>query len=220
MKSTAEIPREALELRYNSSGFLPDIGLHRRGGLFYQESSYSHFWLLGALLVGAVVMALLPWHTRADVGGELKYWIAGIFAFGGICGVVPHFIRNARGHNITVDPKNQTLCIASGDFSGKLSWQQIMGLQICRQKVRGDSEMNGYQLNLVWTDAGGTVRRHCLLKHAVGRFVFRLGRRYESLFGFTLIDHTRDSQPGGAANGSQPIRSETNRTSSAAGSRR
>lgn len=31
---------------------------------------------------------------------------------------------------------------------------------------------------------------------------------------------TRKGEPGGAANGSQPIRSETNRTSSAAGSRR
>ena len=195
MESTAEIPCEALDIHYNSSGFLPDIGLHRRGDLFCQESSYSHFWLLGVMLAGAVVMALLPWHTRADVGGELKYWIAGIFVFGGICGVVPHFIRNACGQNVTIHPKNKTLCITSSDFNGKLSWEQIMGLQLCRQRVLGNSEMNGYQLNLVWTDARGNVRRHCLLKHSIRGFVFRLGKRYESLFSFKLIDHTRGSQP-------------------------
>ena len=37
--------------------------------------------------------------------------------------------------------------------------------------------------------------------------------------GFWKIDE-KNAEPGGAANGSQPIRSETNRTSSAAGSRR
>ena len=74
-----------------------------------------------------------------------------------------------------------------------LSWQQIIGLQICRQKVQGDSEMNGYQLNLAWSDPSGNVKRHCLLKHAIRGFVSRLARRYESLFGFTLIDHSRNN---------------------------
>ena len=180
---------------YTSSGFLPDVGLHRHGDLFHQESSYSHFWFVGFMLVAALVTALLPWHTMADVGGKLKYWIAGFFVFGGICGFVPYFIRNACGQNITIDAKNKTLCITSNDLIERLFWQQIMGLQICRQKVAGNSEMNGYQLNLVWKDADGTMRRHCLLKHAVRAFVYRLGRRYESLFGFALIDHTRGSQP-------------------------
>jgi hypothetical protein len=47
----------------------------------------------------------------------------------------------------------------------------------------------------------------------------------ESLFvvdpkAIEFLENARKSEPGGAANGSQPIRSETNRTSSAAGSRR
>jgi hypothetical protein len=220
MNPTAEIPREALSVHHNSSGFLPQVGLHRRGDLFRQESSYSHFWLSGVLLACAVVLALLPWHTRANVGGELKYWVAGILVFGCVCSVVPYFIRNAWGQTITIDPKKQTLCITTDDFSRKLTWEQVIGLQICRRKVPRDSEMNGYQLNLVWRDAEGAVRRHCLLQHSLRGFAVRLARRYESLFAFRLIDHTRKSQPDGAASGSQPIRPETNRTSLAAGSRR
>lgn len=76
----SEIPQEALDLNYNSGGFLPDVGLYRRGDIFYQETSRSHHWLFGIMLVGAVIVALLPWHTRAVMGG-LKYWIAGILVF-------------------------------------------------------------------------------------------------------------------------------------------
>ena len=194
MTPATDIPREALNIRYNSSGVLPQVGLHRCHGMFYQESSYSHFWFFGTMLAVAVVILLLPWDTKASVG-KLKYWIAGFCFLGAICGVVPYFIRNVCGQVITIDPKNKSLCITSNDFSGKISWQQIMGLQICVQKIPGDSEMNGYQLNLVWMDVGGTVKRHCLRKHAARGFVVRLGRRYESLFAFTLIDHTRNSQP-------------------------
>lgn len=193
MKSKSEIPQEALDLDYNSGGFLPDVGIYRCGDTFCHGPAHSHWWLLGIMLVGAIVMALLPWHTKAAVG-DLKYWIAGMFLVGGICDIVFHLIRNASGQQVTVDPKNETLSIASRAFSVKLCWRQILALQVCRQKVRGNSEMNGYQLNLVWLDADGTVKRHCLLKHVIRRFVFGLGHRYESLFGFTLIDHTRSTQ--------------------------
>ncbi|MCX6924196.1 MAG: hypothetical protein NT154_13440 [Verrucomicrobia bacterium] len=45
-------------------------------------------------------------------------------------------------------------------------------------------------LSYVWRESDGTVRRHCLLKHAIKGLARRLGRRYESLFEFPLIDHT------------------------------
>ena len=47
--------------------------------------------------------------------------------------------------------------------------------------------------------------------------VIRLVRRYESLFGFAVIDHTRPRQPDGAPNRSQPVCSDTSQTSLAAG---
>ena len=173
--------------------------------MFCHGPSRSHFWLLGVLLTGAVVVALLPWHTKAVVG-DLKYWIAGMFLFAGFCDIAGHLIQYAVRQQVSIDPKNKTVSITDGGFNLKLSWEQVIGLQICRQKVPGNSELNGYQLNLVWRDPDGTVRRRCLLKHAIRGFVAGLGRRYEALFGFMLMDHTCDSQAKGAANGGQPIR--------------
>lgn len=215
MSAMSEIPQEALDLHYNSEGFLPNVGLYRRGDMFCQETSKSHYWLFGIMVVGAVIVALLPWHTRAVVG-ELKYWIASMLAFGGLCVAAGDLIRSAVTQHVSIDTKNKTVAIVGEDFDRKLSWEQIIRLQICRQKVPGNSDMNGYQLNLVWKEANGIVQRRCLLKHPVRAFVFRLGRRYESLFGFALIDHTRPCQDGAADRG-QPSGSETSRIPRAAG---
>jgi hypothetical protein len=162
--------------------------------MFHQEASHSHRWLFGIMVVGAVGVALLPWHTRAVVG-ELKYWIAGMLLLGGFCDVAGSLIRGAVTQHISIDAKNKTVAIVGEGFNRKLSWEQVIGLQVCRQKVPGNSGLNGYQLNLVWKEADGVVRRRCLLKHSIRAFVFRLGRRYESRFGFALLDHTRPNQP-------------------------
>jgi len=183
------IPTQALHLNYNSAGFLPDIGLYQRGSMFLHGPSRSHFWSLGILLIAALIVASLPWHTRAAVG-ELKYWIAGMLLFGGLCDIIGTFIQSRFRQQVAIDPKNKTVAIAGSDLTCKLAWTQIVGLQICRQEVAGNSDMNGYQLILVWREADGVVRRHCLLKHAVKAFVVRLARRYESLFGFTVLDYT------------------------------
>jgi hypothetical protein len=193
MAAMSEIPQEALDLKCNSGGFLPDVGFYQRGDMFYQETSKAHRWMFGIMVVGAAIIALLPWHTRAIVG-ELKYWIAAMLVFGGLCDVAGSLIRSAVTQHISIDAKNKTMVIVSEGYERKLSWEQVMGLQICRQKVPGNSEMNGYQLNLVWKEADGVVRRRCLLQHSIRAFVFRLGRRYQFLFGFSLIDHTRPSQ--------------------------
>lgn len=190
MQSSIEIPREPLAVHHNSGGFLPDISLHQRGEVFYHGVSNSHFWFLGFTSVAALVLALLPWHTKVPVGGELKYWFAGMSVLAGLIDVVGSFIAQSFRQDVTIDRKNKTLSISGNDLSAKLSWENILGIQICRQKDPENSEMNGYQLNLVWKDAKGTVKRHCLYKHAIKGFVLRLGRRYESLFGFTLFDHT------------------------------
>jgi hypothetical protein len=215
MHHVSEIPQEALDLHYNSGGFLLDVGLYRRGEMFYQETSKSHYWLFGILVVGAAVVASLPWHARAVVG-ELKYWIAAMLVFGGLCGLAGAWIRSAVTQHVSVDAKSKTVAIVGEGFNRKLLWEQVIGLQICRQKVPGNSEMNGYQLNLVWKETDGVVQRRCLLKHSVRAFAFRLGRRYESLFGFPLIDHSCPCQPDGPANRSQPL---TNQPSATAGSR-
>ena len=168
-------------------GFLPHLGLHRRGGLFYQESSYSHLWFFGIMITIALVIAVLPWDTESDIGGKVKYWLAGICIWGAICGLAPYFVRNAFGQTIIIDPKEQTLRIKKGTTNQTMAWRDVIGLQVCELKTPGDSKIEGYQLSLVWKDASGSVRQHSLIQHTIRRYVVALGKRYEACFGFKFI---------------------------------
>src|SRR5512133_50575 len=112
----------------------------------------SHYWLFGIMLLGAIVVALLPWHKRAAVG---EHWIAGMLLFGGLCDLLGAFIRSKVTQRVSIDAKDKTVAIVGAGFSRKLSWEQIIGRQLCRQQVRGNSELNGYQLNLVRREATG-----------------------------------------------------------------
>ena len=96
-----------LRVRHTYSGFLPPVGLHCRGGVFYQESSYSFFWFFGVMFAAATVLAVLPWDVPANPGGKLKYWLAGFCVWGGICGLAGFFVRNAFLQTIIINPQNQ-----------------------------------------------------------------------------------------------------------------
>jgi hypothetical protein len=169
-----------------SSGFLQPMGLHRRGGVFYQESSYSHLWFFGIMIAIALVIAVLPWDTEANIGGKVKYWLTGMCVWGAICGLAPYFVRNAFGQTIIIDPKEQTLRIKKRKTNQTVAWRDIIGLQVSEQKTPGNSKMDYYQLNLLWNDCGN-VREHSLLRHTIRRCVVALGKRYESCFGFRFI---------------------------------
>lgn len=175
-----EIPTEPLEMEYTSFGFVPDVGLHRRGQLFYQQSSYWHLGVSCPFFVAAVVVALVPWDSYA------KWVWAGFCLWTGACGVAPFFIRNRFGQTIIIHPQQRTVSIKKGGAEETIAWSDILALQLCYQGGR----FKGYQLNLVWRRANGTVQRHCLLKHVVKRFVVRLARSYETLFRFKIIDQT------------------------------
>jgi hypothetical protein len=82
----------------------------------------------------------------------------------------------------------------------------------------------GLALAVVWTSFG-VLGALCLGKFLVGvSSDFRpqelLVRYHDRLRDLGHLPDERNGEPGGPANGSQPIRSETNRTSSADGSRR
>ena len=186
MDSAVDIPRTPLNIRSNSSGSLSPVGLHRRGQCFHQESSYGLFWFVGAMLVIAAVIGVLPWHTLAIGGSKLKYWVAGGFAWGGVCVAFAYFIRNIFGQTIVIEPK-RTLLIKTRRGEQTIPWADILGIQVCHQEDPKDVEMNGYQLNLVWKGSTGIAMRHCLMKHMNRRFVDKLGGRYESLFQFKRL---------------------------------
>ena len=61
MSNDSDIPHEPMTLGYTGTGFLPEVGLHRRGHLFCQQSSYTHLWLAAPFLdVALVVPFALP----------------------------------------------------------------------------------------------------------------------------------------------------------------
>ena len=187
----ADLPREPLDIQTNNRGFLPPVGLHARGKLYVQESSYSHFGLFAVLLVAAGALVFSTWDAETPCEEwPLKFLIAGGLVWAGICGVGPYWVRNAFGQTILVDPVKRTWTIRRRSSDQVLPWKDVLGLQICRQIASPSSKLNGYQLNLVWRDASGAIQRHCLLKHALRSFVRSLGNRYRSLFRIDLFDQT------------------------------
>ena len=189
MNEDIEIPAEPLDIRYNNSGFLSHIGLHQRGQIWYQESSYSHFWFFGVMLAAAVTVCFLPWDTVAGLGVKLKYYFAGALLWGGICGAAPFFIRNAFGQTIVIEPQRR-LTIRKRRSETVVPWDGIVGLQLCHQPAEPGSELAGYQLNLVWKSGAAALERRCLLKHAVKGFVRKLANQYASLFRIKVYDQT------------------------------
>jgi len=135
----------------------------------------------------AIVLAALPWDTEANPGGKLKYWLAGICVWGGVCGLAPFFVRNAFGQTIIIDPHEQTVRIKKGKTSQTIAWHDVIGLQVCPPQISEDSKIDGYELSLVWKDSSGNVQEHCLMRHVLRRSVVALGERYESCFGFRFI---------------------------------
>ena len=186
-----DIPAEPLDVRDNTWGFLPNIGLHGKQGVFHQESSYSYFWFLGVMLAAAAVVFMLPWETRTALG-KLKYWVGGGLIWGGICALVPYFVRNVLGQTIVIDPRKETVLIRERGSEQLIPWSEIVALQVCYQPSPGRRIGPGYQLNIAWRDQSGEVHRHCLLKHVIKRFVVSLGKRYSSRFGFEIVDHSRN----------------------------
>ena len=59
MTRDADIPHGPMPLGYSFGGFLPQVGIHRRRGVFYQESSRWHLWLAVPFLAAGVIVSCL-----------------------------------------------------------------------------------------------------------------------------------------------------------------
>lgn len=192
MTRSADIPHGPIALGYSLGGFLPQVGLHRRGGVFYQESSYSHLWLAFPFLVSGVVIMFLP------LGGYPKVVFAGFFFITAACGATPYFVRNRLGQTIIVNPGRRTVCIKQPAEERTISWSDIAALQLCRQETlqpsNREAPSRNYQVNLVWRCADGGYERHCLATHEIKRYSLALARRYESLLSVKLTDESSRSQ--------------------------
>jgi hypothetical protein len=210
MTRQTDIPHGPIALGYSLGGLLPQVGLHRRGQAFHQESSYWHLALAVPFLVGAIVLIFLPVATYTKC-----VWV-GFLVFTAACGAAPYFVRNRFGQKIIIDPEARIVCIKQAPEDKTILWSDIVALQLCRQ----EQPSVAYQINLVWKSVDGSFERRCVAVHEVRRYAMSLARRYESLLSVRLTDESVGSQRGGAANRSQPVASETNQTSVTAGSGR
>jgi hypothetical protein len=120
-----------------------------------------------------------------------------------------HFDQFLRDYAKIDGVVSHKIVIHSGLGRAKSPWQKDEGLK-CDWMVdgclsswkRGDPAAKGYILEVhIWQD---------------GRIKLEKGRVPEGV----TVERAKSTEPDGPANGSQPIRSQTNSTSSAAGSRR
>ncbi len=185
MKRQTDIPHGPIELGYTLGGLLPQVGLHRRGQVFYQQSSYWHLGISAPFVIAALVCAFLPLDTYT------KCVFVGFLLFTAACGVAPYFARDRFGQTVIVDPPGRTLCIKAEGEEKRVPWSDIVALQLCRQ----ERPSRAYQVNLVWRCADGTFERRCLAMHEVRRYALSLARRYESLLSLRLNDESARSQP-------------------------
>ncbi len=166
-------------------GFLPDIGLHHRGGLYFQESSYAFRVEAILTLMVAVACCFVPLeiHTFLGQGPKLKYFIAAGLGWTGLCIWGGSVLRNSRGGMVIIDPQDKTVSIQHSDYQPTTSWSQIVGIQLCGGRTAA------YQANLVYQTVSGEIERYCLISNAMKKHTSALARQYHTRFGFPLIDH-------------------------------
>jgi len=59
-----EIPKTPLRVSATSSGWMPDVALHRYGRRFIHETSYGALVLSGLMFLVALVLCGIPWDER------------------------------------------------------------------------------------------------------------------------------------------------------------
>jgi hypothetical protein len=176
------------------------VGIHRKGGIYRQESSYAQFWIVGVMLVSAVIVWLLAPGGGSEGTNLLRpmcHVFSGVFVICAVAGIVPFFIRNATGQTILIDPRGRTVRIHGTADEILVSWDDVVALQICYSpdpESHSDVNTSGFQLNLVWKDSDSTQRRHCLSMQQTRHFITRLAKRYVDICGFRLIEELRGNR--------------------------
>ncbi len=198
----AEVPREALSISHTSTGLLPDTSLHYREGQYHLESSYSHFAFLAVMLVVGVVCVFWPITIVTPQGIDLRYVFAAMFVWGGLCGLIPYFIRNRFGIYVTIDPSVGLLRIhpkgdrpsianlvldpiaemvlsTSSDKRVDIPFVDVIELQLV-----GDGP---YQANIVYR-TGNELHRFNLAQHSVKKRAKKLLNSIAHIGAFRIVE--------------------------------
>lgn len=173
-----------------------DFALHRYGDRYFQEATYYSLFGACVLFAAAVACGFIPWEQQALFGLKVKYLIALIPGWGGICLLGFHVVRILAEQRIIVSPHEATLTIQKAGHDTVVAWPDILVIQICEgsQEVAEEVEArfgleSHYQLILAYRDSTGVIRRHCLAAHFAKSSCTRLARQYSNLFGFQVVEH-------------------------------
>lgn len=194
--SEIEIPRTPLEVNHVSTGFLPMVGLHRRGGKVWHESSYSMLVVAGGLLAGAVVMALLPLEERGTGNIKIVHYLAAGMVWGALCSAGAYWLRNRFGKRVVFDPAEESVTLIKRGESERFPWREVVCLQICFLDKGTHDEMSGYQLNLVRKGSGSVVERECLYSASTRGGIEDLAGQYKECLPFEVVDHVAGQEKG------------------------
>lgn len=188
------IPSEPLDVNWAGAG-LPIPMLRKHKGKSCQEASH---WLLAWAVCACIATVAAIMFSKLDT--PLKCIAAGIPAFGCMLYATIHALNRKYGQKVEMDPANETLRITREGLNLpvlqiekldlSLNWKDVIGLQTCHSK-RDDENTAAYdaiwQLNLVWREKTGEVKRHCLAISARKKPIDALTAEYRRTCGFKLL---------------------------------
>jgi hypothetical protein len=178
------IPDSWLPVRLKGGGFLPDVGVHRRGAKVIQETS-RWVWIQVGVMFTLAALALYP---AAGFGLDIPYYVQLLvalgFAWGAICLMFgASWIQRKLGQTVTVDLEKQTVTVARADERIAIPAAAVLGLQI----LRAPPEEGGYQLNLVFRGGSGSIERCNLTANAIRYYVVRVATAYQRALGWPMM---------------------------------
>ena len=179
-----KIPREPLDINYVSTGFLPDVAIHKKGKLYIQEPSHSYIIFCIIMIIISVCFLFSPIQTQP------KYIIAGGILWAGLCTLIPYFIIRNKAQKICINKNEGILIITKAGIEKKIPLNDLVGLQIIYHNVPTTNDrfnISGYQLILVYHRNSKSYERHYLYKHKSHSFVKSLAKQYENLIGLKII---------------------------------
>ncbi len=93
----AKVPREALSISHTSTGLLPDTSLSLSQGTVSSRIVILTFRVSRCNARGWGHLCFWPVTIVTPQGIDLRYVFAVMFVWGGLCGLIPYFLRNRFG---------------------------------------------------------------------------------------------------------------------------
>jgi hypothetical protein len=158
------------------TGFLPSLGVGRRGSSIFLRTSRSVF--IASLLAFLAGLGLFGVDTGIPV------WVfAPPLMLGAVsASIALPIIHRVAGTGLEIDLSDRTVTLLQGQKERNLVFDDVIGLQ----QISGLNGRAG-QLNLVFMNENGELERVCLYCHAIGYYVHRMTRRLGALLPWSVL---------------------------------